>query len=251
MDDDELGELPGLSCPVRVIRVARHADGALPLARARNAVAEEAAGPCMIFLDVDCIPAPDLVAGLAAAVGQTAGAVMGEVAYLPEGAADEDWTFASLDATASPHPRRPRPSPGAVEPTDAYHLLWTLCVAMSKASFARAGGLDEGYRGYGAEDTDLAFRLRRADIPFALAGYRVYHQWHPVYRPPLNHFGAIVRNAERFHAQWSTWPMEGWLAQFANLGLLRWPPLDEAIHVVREPTAAEVSAALQEGGYGY
>lgn len=57
------------------------------------------------------------------------------------------------------------------------------------------------------------------DLP---CGSTAFHQWHPSQDPPINHLEAIVSNACRFHAKWDKWPMKGWLADFADAGLVSW-----------------------------
>ncbi|MET1380348.1 galactosyltransferase-related protein, partial [Staphylococcus aureus] len=75
--------------------------------------------------------------------------------------------------------------------------------ALSKADHLAAGGMDEGYVGYGGEETDYARRLAVAGIPaYWVGNARVWHQHHPVYRPPLAHFDSIVANARRYRARW-------------------------------------------------
>jgi len=59
--------------PVRWVDVAPGPDGALPLARARNAGAEHAMGDALLFLDVDCIPSVATVGAYADAIRRGAG----------------------------------------------------------------------------------------------------------------------------------------------------------------------------------
>lgn len=59
--------LPDHGFPVR--RVLLDGDG-LPLAAARNAGRRAASGEILVFLDVDCIPSADLVAGLGACAAE-------------------------------------------------------------------------------------------------------------------------------------------------------------------------------------
>ena len=111
------------------------------------------------------------------------------------------------------------------------------------AEHDRIGGFDESFSGYGAEDTDLAFRADAAGVPILfLGGPRAYHQHHGSYDPPLQHFRDIVANAARFHARHGFWPMDGWLADFARLGLIE-PPGEGPLRVLRHPAAAEIARA--------
>ena len=252
MDELHREELPAAPYPIRIVAVPQSDTGHLPLARARNAAARASSGETIVFLDVDCIPAPDLLSVLAKACTKTGGVVMGNVRYLAQGhPAAETWTPADLEAASVPHPRRPQPAPGQLMPTENYALLWTLCIALSRETFDRVGGLDDDYTGYGAEDTDFAFKLERAGVPFHLVGATAYHQYHPVYRPPLNYFEDILANSVVFERKWGRWPMEGWLGAFAELGLIEWDAEATAIERLRSPTAAEVDAAFKDTGEGF
>ncbi|WP_218220591.1 glycosyltransferase family 2 protein [Nesterenkonia sp. Act20] len=205
--------------------------GRLPLAEARNRGAQRALDSLphpddlLIFLDVDCIPAPELVgAYLEAAAQHPQELLCGPVAYLPELPA------AQLDAAAptqlaewaAPHPARPAPAPGQILLGGEHALFWSLSFAVRRAVWERIGGFDEAYTGYGAEDTDFAWRARAAGVELAwVGGARAYHQHHPVSRPPVEHLDDILRNGRLFANTWGHWPMEGWLEEFERMGLVR------------------------------
>ncbi len=248
--EDPAPHLPDATFPVRFLSVER-AGTDLPLAAARNAAARAARHPGLVFLDVDCIPAAHLVAGYRAALEKEPDALLvGEVRYLPPHAAENDWTESALYAASQPHPARPAP-PGdgsAPRPVDRYELFWSLSFALRSATFWRLGGFDEdAFLGYGAEDTDFAFAARAGGVPLlSVGGARAFHQHHATYDPPLQHFGALVRNAQRFYEKWGAWPMEGWLAAFAERGLIEWHAEADRLIVRRPPSAGEVAAARQE-----
>jgi GT2 family glycosyltransferase len=232
--------LPALPFPVE--RVPFPHDG-LPLAAARNAGRRAARADTLIFLDVDCIPAAGLVAGLSRAVAEQDGLVCCEIGYLPGGAVTDGWREADLDRLGHPHPVRVFPPPGAVAPTPQPGLFWSLAFGIRAATYDRLGGFDETFSGYGAEDTDLAFRAATAGVPILfLGGPKAYHQHHPGFDPPLQHFRDIVANAARFHARHGIWPMDGWLDGFARLGLIgaEWRT---GIVALRDPTPEEMAAA--------
>ena len=67
-------------------------------------------------------------------------------------------------------------------------------------------------------------------------GATAYHQHHPSASPPVQHLGAIVANANRFHRRWGWFSMGGWLSAFAELGLAE---LDEDIDQWRVVQAEE------------
>ncbi len=202
----------------------------LPLARARNVGAARAEGDRLVFLDVDCIPAPDLVSAYAAADGGTLACA--PVRYLRRGwqRSAVDLGPAHLCSLSDPHPARP--APGSDVGDSRYELFWSLSFGVGRSTFAAIGGFDEGYVGYGAEDTDLAFTARRLDVPLVwLADGCAFHQWHPSPVPPVQHLASIVTNARRFREKWGRWPMQGWLAGFAEAGLIEWRPDTDGIAI--------------------
>lgn len=234
------GPLPALPFPVERVPFA---SAGLPLAASRNA-GRRAAGDAetLIYLDVDCIPSADLVAGLSAAVAEHDGLICCAVRYPPAGAVRDGWREADLVRAGQLHPVRHFPEAGIV-PSPQPGLFWSLAFAVRAATFDRLGGFDESFSGYGAEDTDLAFRAEALGVPtLFLGGPLAFHQHHASYDPPLQHFRDIVANAQRFHDRHGIWPMDGWLDGFARLGLIAegWRG---GITLLRDPTPEEIAAA--------
>lgn len=202
-------------------------DLGLPLARARNVGARRAldsGADALVFLDVDCIPSPGLVAAYERVLADpvTAGDVLcGAVTYLPP-PPDGGYDLRTLGAAGVPHAARPCPPDGAIDRGhDRYELFWSLSFAVSAQVWELLGGFDESYVGYGGEDTDFAWRAREAGLALTwVGGADAFHQHHPVSRPPVEHVEDIVRNATIFHDRWGTWPMQGWLDEFLALGLV-------------------------------
>ena len=220
----------------------------LPLAAARNLAASHARGDILAFLDVDCIPHPDYLQQLAHAVRLTQGLVMGDVRYLPREATETNWSYNSLDQASEPHPRRPAiPDNQGIIPLP-YHLFWSLTFGLRATDFARLGGFDKRYTGYGGEDTDFAFTARKVRLPFFGSKARVYHQYHDSYSPPYNHLQDIVTNANRFYTKWQMWPMEGWLRQFEKEGYIEWH--NESITVLRKVDPNVVAGARSASPFG-
>ncbi|WP_336705018.1 glycosyltransferase family 2 protein [Micrococcus terreus] len=252
--DQPDGQVPETELPVVVGHVSPpDGGGRLPLAEARNAAAGLATRPVLVFLDVDCIPAQDAVGRLCRTVQEHPGSlVMGTPRYLePDwlvrggraaGAAGAD-PDALLRELSVPHAARTHLTEG---PTQDWQLVWTLVLAVSAADHARLGGFDTGFSGYGAEDTDYSFRARDAGLDLRHCGAEVFHQHHGVYRPPLHHVSDIVVNARRFRQVHGVWPMEGWLEQFEERGLVRWDREGEVLESLRTPTEAELAAARDE-----
>lgn len=219
-EDDLGGTLPRFGdLPVRRVDVAR--TDALPLAAARNAGGAAASGDALVFLDVDCIPGPDLVASYSRIPNDVL--AVAPVRYLRKGwrrrvAPDDD---RGLRAWSEHHPVRPRPR--ATVQDRRHRLFWSLSFAVTAPTWERLGGFDERYIGYGGEDTDLAMRAAECEMAMLwLRNGTAFHQWHSSADPPWSHLVAIVANANRFHDRWGWWPMHGWLLAFAQAGLVTW-----------------------------
>ena len=236
-------DLPETAFPVRNVLVDRPH---LPLAEARNAAARSASYRRLIFLDVDCIPGPRLVESYLEGLRDTDGVLQGEVVYLPDLGDEPPFDYALFDREGRPHPSRPPiPADGLIEEPDM-GMLWGLNFAMHRRLFLKVGGLDERYVGYGGEETDFARGLAEQGARLHwCGGARAYHQHHAVMRPPLQHFGNIVRNARLFREKWGEWCMDYWLDQFEERGLIL--RNRERITVLRQPTPAEMRAARCDG----
>ena len=213
--------------------------GGLALAHARNVGRRSANGDILVFLDVDCIPSCDLVGALEAAVAENDGLVCGEVLYLTQ-PVESGWTEQALCIQGMRHPARDFPESGVVLAPDP-GLFWSLAFAVRAETYDRLNGFDEGFVGYGGEDTDLAFRASSEGVPILFQGHGcAFHQRHAAYDPPLQHCADIVRNALRFHAAHGVWPMRGWLEAFAAIGVVDFDGV--RLSLCRLPTEAEIAA---------
>ncbi|MCH1868718.1 glycosyltransferase family 2 protein [Nocardioides sp. CFH 31398] len=198
-------------------------DDPLPVGAARNlaaATAIEAGADTLVFLDVDCLVGPGTLAAYEAAVADRPSVVWcGPVTYLR--AEHRPYPLDALAALDDPHPVRPAPRPGTRETSDDWELFWSLSFALSADAWERAGGFDETYVGYGAEDTDLGQRFRAVGLGLGWVGDApAYHQHHPVSDPPVEHVDDILRNGRLFAERWGWWPMAGWLEALAGRGLV-------------------------------
>ena len=250
MDELSREELPSAPYPIRIVSVTQ-TGRTLPLAKARNAAAQTASGDTLMFLDVDCIPGPTACSVLAQAASLGEMLLMGQPHYLREGELPDHWTIDDLYAASEVHPRRPLVPPGALRREHNYAMLWSLVMAMQRSVFEAVGGFDEGYTGYGAEDTDFAYRLREAGVPFYHLAAPVFHQYHPVYRPPVKLVEDLAANSRRFRKTWGEWPMGGWLAGLRDMGLIAWDEHGTQLEVLREATPQEVEQAFVADGKGY
>lgn len=222
--------------PVRAFQF--NAAEKLPLAAARNFAASKAANPLMIFLDVDCIPSARLVEAYYHACAQGEQLCIGPVRYLRQGAVSEPVFLSKMPELSTPDPVR-----GDLQQVN-HALFWSLNFACSKTIYDRIGGFDTRFTGYGAEDTDFGFAARQQNIPLQVVEAVAYHQYHPSYDPPLNHFLDIITNAEAFYEKWKIWPMEGWLRKFVHAGMIAWE--QESIRILRTPHETEIAAALKK-----
>ena len=211
----------------------------LPLSCARNAAAGRAKGDRFIFLDVDCIPAEDMLAEYEKAFEQRPDAIaMGNVRYLSH-SISHNWTEDLLQEKSAPHPKRDKSHLAAVEKESNYGLFWSLSFGLSQALFNRLGGFSDAYSGYGAEDTDFAWKAREQKIdlvwvPKALA----FHQFHLNPTPPWHNFESIIYNAKVFYQRWGEWPMAGWLKIFATEGYIDWTLSGDRLEILRLPAQA-------------
>lgn len=207
-----------------VVHLPARPDGRLPLAAARNAGVRAACSlgaDVLVLLDVDCLVAPPTLAAYDAAVqAQPRTLWSGPVTYLR--AADRPYPLDDLARLDDPHPARPAPAPGRREVGEDWSLFWSLSFAVSAAGWDAAGGFDEVYAGYGAEDTDFGQRARAAGLALGWdGGARAFHQHHPTSSPPVQHLDDVLRNGALFAERWGWWPMAGWLHDFESLGLVR------------------------------
>ncbi|WP_371158202.1 glycosyltransferase family 2 protein [Jannaschia sp. 2305UL9-9] len=247
MQDAPYDDLPDTDFPITQIHVT--ADE-LPLARARNTVGAAARGEVLVFLDVDCIPHPDLVHDYAAQTRKGDGLTMGEIMYLPAGAAAPGWTIDGFDAVAVRHSDRQGPPAEARKRCEDYRCFWSLTFAMHRDDWAASGGFDERFEGYGGEDTDFGRTLQDKGIPiWWVRGARAYHQHHAHCMPPIHHIPAILRNTEIFARKWGHRTMEHWLHGFRMMGLIENGP--DGLRILREPGPEDFALCEQRADMPY
>lgn len=240
MDEDPIS-LPKGNVPIRIIRVSS-TEQTLPLAQARNEGWRMASTENIIFLDVDCIPSPLLFEILLKNIDDSK-VVTSYPRYLkivPE----SSWTYDNLYQSSIEHPDRASiPAHESVEP----ELFWSLVFACKKQTLEATRGFDEGYTGYGAEDTDFALTAHQMGIDIQFVEETVLHQYHDKYNPPLQHFNDIIMNATYFYRKWHVWPMTGWLQAFEQLHLVRLH--DDRIEIIGSPTKEMVEEAQSKSPY--
>lgn len=238
--------LPETPFPIRQLMLG--SDG-IPLAAARNAAARAAHGEHLVFLDVDCIPDPGFVGDYAALLDAQDVLLMGEVLYLPKGAA-ETIDFDRFARVAVKHSERAGPPVEAIGICTDYRCFWSLNFAMRRTTFDQVGGFDEAYVGYGGEDTDFGRVVSTAGVPLRWCrGARAYHQYHPHHMPPVHHVDSVIANTSRFRDKWGHFTMEHWLKAFTLMGLVK---LVDGNYVrVREVTEADLAFTRIQAGEPY
>jgi GT2 family glycosyltransferase len=223
----------------------------LPLAAARNAAARAATGNVLVFLDMDCIPAPSLVADYVAGLELLDGLLMGEVMYLPGGTTAAGLDFEGFARVAVRHSDRRGPPAEGLERCEDYRCFWSLNFAMRRDRFLSSGGFDERYAGYGGEDTDFGKALDGAGVPIAwLKGGLAYHQYHPHHMPPVHHLDSVVRNAQLFEQKWGYRTMGHWLHAFRLMGLIDDAP-GRPIRILRRPGPEDLALTGQQSDQPY
>lgn len=241
MDDPEVATVAE-GHPVRVIHFGSDDPGTLQLADARNAgatAAIEAGASFLVFLDVDCLPGPDLLGLYLQAWADTRGQRLlycGPATYLPED--QQTFDARELARFTDPHPARPSPDCGQIQVSSDLMLFWSLSYAVTTSDWLLLGGFHPGYRGYGGEDTDFAMTARDNGFRIAwVGGAHAYHQYHPISNPPVEHLAAILRNARVFHRRWGVWPMEGWLRAFADRDLVTYDAVGDEWRLISGGTS--------------
>ena len=250
MGDAPFADLPKMPFPVRQVLVP---GDPIPLAAARNAAAREAEAENLLFLDVDLIPSPGFVRECNDALVCWPGLLMGEVMYLPQGAADGPWSFEAFDRVAERHSDRQGPPAEGIRPCNDYRCFWSLNFALSRREWDRAGGFCEEYVGYGGEDTDFGRVMDEREIPIGwMKGGRAYHQHHPHHMPPVHHLDHILRNTRIFRSRWGEYTMGHWLHAFELMGLVQ--KCDEpgsGWRKLRDPGPAELALTMQQAHMPY
>ncbi len=203
----------------------------LPIANARNLGAELAETNHLLFLDVDCIPEHNYIKNLNNQLDTYKGLIMATPRYLNEQVTQVETIDLLKKSTL--HPRRPFHA--KITNTDHYELFWSLCFAMTKQDFKALQGFDEEYKGYGAEDTDFAFKAKAAGMKFFLSPAIAFHQQHSFVRPPLDKIEGIVNNANYFNKKWNIWPMEKALKAFDEAGFVALDTSTNSYSVARLP----------------
>jgi glycosyltransferase involved in cell wall biosynthesis len=226
-----------IDTPFPVKQIELFHEHLLPLAAARNHAFNYAQCDYVVFLDVDCIPSQTLIAAYQQAFEKQDILWAGKIRYLGQAAMKSPNLHEALLDLSDPDPVRHTAT------TYTYELFWSLNFGCSKAVFQRIGGFDESFKGYGAEDTDFAFNARKNNVPLGTVASFAFHQYHPSFDPPLNHLQDILINANVFKSKWKSWPMEGWLKKFNDMGYVNWS--EDTLSLIKMPNRTEIDNCIK------
>ena len=155
-------------------RVIQRPGASIPVCR--NAGAAEAEGEWLAFVDADCEVLPDWLTAAAGVLNAHPAVIAGWPAAPPE---PGTWVQRAWHLHWScKMPRRGRSPEGAVVRQEAFRLVTTRNMVLTRTALEALGGFDEALAT--GEDTDLAFRAYRGGIPvLGLSGLRVVHHGEP------------------------------------------------------------------------
>lgn len=230
---DEKPELSEFSdLPIKIVLIKSNSEN-LPIGKARNVGAKNAKYDQLVFLDVDCIPEENFFDQLITEGLANRTLIMANPHYLTE-SLSSNYSQNELNNKSMPHPHRPEIK--HLREADDYMLFWSLAFYIPKTLFELLEGFDEQFTGYGAEDTDLALKIKSRchQFPLLLSSAKVFHQQHPVYSPPVHQLNAIVTNSRIFYKKWDRWVMENWLEEFRKLNLIEWSIEGDSIRIIND-----------------
>ncbi|MBD65367.1 MAG: hypothetical protein CME62_09175 [Halobacteriovoraceae bacterium] len=213
----------------------------LPLAKARNEGLKKTLSDKVVFLDVDCIVSPTLFENMIRKK-TSRNILTAYPKYLNHVPENEE--YSDLFTQAVDHPRR-KSIPSSTQVP--WKKFWSLVFMVEKDQMEAVGGFDENFRGYGAEDTDLAMSLERGGYELNFVEDYILHQYHTKYTPPLQHIESIVENANYYYRKWNKWPMEKWLHAFAENKFIKWT--ENKLKLERLPNQLEIKQCFSTEPY--
>lgn len=214
------------------------ANGALPIARARNRGLQEAKSNLLAYINVDAVVDKNFIAkGMNAWCPGSV--VYTKVTFVPE----SQWTFpydtlchiksqALPDEDNNEIPSRQQEDDHGKFSDDS---ICSTVFFISKTDFKKTGGFDEGYDGFGLNDEDFFTNCRSLGFSLNQIEMQTFAPERPNYRCPINHLLDFVRNAERYHAKWGVNPCIDVLNAYAEAGYINKDFETAGIHVLQLP----------------
>ncbi|WP_218418454.1 glycosyltransferase family 2 protein [Alteromonas lipotrueae] len=214
------------------------ANGALPIARARNRGLQEAKSNLLAYINVDAVVDKNFIAkGMNAWCPGSV--VYTKVTFVPE----SQWTFphdtlchiksqALPDEDNNEIPSRQQEDDHGKFSDDS---ICSTVFFISKTDFKKTGCFDEGYDGFGLNDEDFFTNCRSLGFSLNQIEMQTFAPERPNYRCPINHLLDFVRNAERYHAKWGVNPCIDVLNAYAEAGYINKDFETAGIHVLQLP----------------
>jgi GT2 family glycosyltransferase len=171
-------------------------------ARARNRGVSAAGGELIIFIDADQIVPPDFVGHHVRAHGLHRDLVVVGPRYylLKDHSAAEVVSQMSAGLEHPPVSERDHrerfwavASENMNDLATGWHCMFTCNVSVRKEHLLVVGGFDENFLGWGLEDSELGYRLRKHGLLFA---------WHPAAVTYDEHVLDFSRDSDMYYEQW-------------------------------------------------
>ncbi len=203
--------------------------GELEIARARNKGLMSAKSSHCLYLNVESVISPFLLEQCAKAWKE--GAVLTSRVLCVE----KDLLNSPYPAIEASYQRI-----GCIGKRDAFNVNNNPSMFfMSKSDVEMVGGFDEAYSGFGINDEDFVQICLGAGLIIKNLDTITFIPNRKHYLCPINHLVDFVRNAERFHHKWGSYPCQDVLFRFAELGLINENFPTAGIHVLRLPSEEE------------
>jgi GT2 family glycosyltransferase len=192
--DDTSDVVAGFTAGYSLVSIFLPRTPASGRAAARNAGIEKASGDLVLLLDADQVCAADLVAEhIRYHRLRTDLVVAGPRHDLGEGPFDDAGLARGLTAASIPEVvhRDDREAVLAAFSQNfnnlqtCWHHMFSCNVSVRREHLLAAGGFDEGFTGWGLEDSELGYRLRRADLAFAFNPAAAAYQRHRHVTPDM------------------------------------------------------------------
>jgi validoxylamine A glucosyltransferase len=265
---DDSAQVAGSFAPRLRLRYQFQEDLGYRAGAARNGGAMLASAPVLAFLDTGTLAGPDFLrAHLDAHAGDTPRVVVGYTYGYQKslvtpglaGAIDAS-TPAELVARFRGHPAFRDMRHEELEKVGfdlgrlflPWIFLWSMNMSVAARDFWAAGGFDEGFRGWGAEDLELGFRLERLGAPTRMSR-EAWAIEPPAERDDAANMKSNARNMLRFLDKWPepavelTWALIEQDAGFAfedeYRALLAWTAESRSLRVSEEIERAVAGAA--------